>query len=277
MSELCFFPSGSPRAVLSPSVLTAIQSRIDERPPGSLPHAIDFELRPGGVEFGVVPVRALPTEWSSWPVSPDTQGVGLCLPVEGAGHLGVLVMCDGDAAWFVVDDEGTWGSAPSAGQLLDDACRTRLGLLTAPPEHFPDWYWLGQWLSEVVDVSSRLETDSAMLDVITVATAHAAVDIEDLDDLDMAALAGFVVTRHRDHVRAADWSCIHLDALTDAQHPFHKLACGLEVGPFSRWVSAASPPLSDLAAALTSSCTPLGLRLLGAVISDMVLRARVGP
>lgn len=183
----------------------------------------------------------------------------------------------GEAVWFSIDDGWTWGDTPPACQLLEDVCRIRLGLATEPPARSPDWYWLGQWLAEVVDsATDRGANDEPaherLLDVISVASAHPAIDLGDLRGLDMDGLAGFVVEQHREHVHVADWSCIHLDALGDGEHAFHELAGALDIGAFSRWVSAATPPLSDLAAALTVTCTPLGLRLLGSVISDVVLR-----
>ncbi len=279
MSELSSYVQRSSHAVLSTSDLAAIQRQVRRTPSGRHGPVIDFELRSEGPVFGAVPLRAFPVLWSSWSLSADAVGLGLCLPVEGAGHLGVAMNRWGDATWFSIDDGRAWGDTPPACQLLDDVCRVRLGLPTEPPDRLPDWYWLGQWLADVVDTSAPdgWASDDRLCDVITVATAHPAVASDELRDLDMDGLAGFVVERHREHVRVADWSCIHLDAMEDAEHPFHELAGVLDVGAFSRWVSAASPPLSDLASALMASCTPLGLRLLGSVIADTVLRQRMEP
>lgn len=275
MSELSSYVQRSSRAVLSSNDLAAIQNQV--RRIGGGPHGpvIEFELRSDGPEFGAVPLRAFPALWSTWAVSADATGLGLCLPVDGAGHLGVAMNRWGDATWFSIDDGWAWGETPPACQLLDDVCRVRLGLPTEPVDRFPDWFWLGQWLADVVDAASDERTE--LLDVISVAMAHPAVELDELRDLDMDGLAGFLVERHREHVQVADWGCIHLDATNDPEHRFHDLAVALDVGAFSRWVSAASPPLSDLAASLTMSCTPLGLRLLGSVISDMVLRQRIEP
>lgn len=273
MSELSSYVQRSSHAVLSSSDLAAIQHRVRTSSGGANAPAIDFELRPDGPVFGAVPLRAFPAMWSGWSIAPEAVGIGLCLPVDGAGHLGVAMNRRGDATWFSIDDGWAWGDTPPACQLLDDVCRVRLGLSTGPPERLPDWYWLGHWLIDVVDTATF--TDSSLVDVITVASTHPAVEVDELADLDMDGLAGFVIERHREHVRVADWACIHLDAMADVGHPFHDLAVALDVGAFSRWVSAASPPLSDLAASLTTSCTPLGLRLLGSVISDMVLRERI--
>ena len=272
MSELSSYVQRSSHAVLSSSDLAAIQHQVRKHPGGLNGPAIDFELRSGGPVFGAVPLRAFPAAWSGWSIAPDAVGIGLCLPVDGAGHLGVAMNRRGEATWFSIDDGWAWGDTPPACQLLDDVCRTRLGLSTEPPDRLPDWFWLGQWLADVVDTAGVGD----MLDVITVASAHPAVDVDELSDLDMDGLAGFMIERHREHVAIADWTCIHLDAAVDVDHRFHDLAMALDVGAFSRWVSAACPPLSDLATTLTVSCTPLGLRLVGSVISDMVIRQRLG-
>ena len=274
MSELSSYVQRSSHAVLSSSDLAAIQQQVRRSPIGSNGPAIEFELGPGSPVFGAVPLRAFPAQWSRWPISSDAVGIGLCLPVDGAGHLGVAMNRTGDATWFSIDDGWAWGDTPPACQLLDDVCRARLGLPTDPPDRLPDWYWLGHWLADVVDTAT--DAVGHLVDVIAVAGAHPAVEVDELSHLDMDGLAGFVIERHRDHVLTADWACIHLDATADTGHPFHDLAVALDVGAFSRWASAASPPLSDLAASLTASCTPLGLRLLGSVISDMVLRQRIG-
>lgn len=275
MSELSSYVQRSSQAVLSASDLAAIQQQV--RHIGGGPHGpvIDFELRADGPVFGVVPLRAFPALWSSWGVSSDAVGLGLCLPIDGAGYLGVAMNRWGDATWFSIDDGWAWGDSPPACQLLDDVCRVRLGLPTEPADRLPDWFWLGHWLSEIVEAASG--DLGRPLDVISVALAHPAVDFDDLHDDDLEGLSGFLVERHREHVYTADWECIHLDAMNDLEHRFHDLAVALDVGAFSRWASAASPPLSDLAATLTTCCTPLGLRLLGSVISDTVLRQRIEP
>jgi len=276
MSELSSYVRGSSHAVLSSSDLAAIQEQVRRSPEGANGPAIDFELRPDGLVFGVVPLQAVPAVWAGWSMSDDATGLGLCLRVDGAGHLGVAMNRWGDATWFSIDDGHPWDDAPPACQLLDDVCRARLGLPTEPTDRLPDWYWLGQWLSDVAAIAVVGGAGGPRaVDVISVATAHPAIDLDELDDLDMDGLAGFVVGRHREHVLIADWACIHLDAISDNGHPLHDLAAAFDVGAFSRWASAASPPLSDLAAALTATCTPLGLRLIGSVISDTVLRQRM--
>lgn len=281
MSELSSFAQRSSRAVLSSGDLAAIQRRVGiaEAQPGG--PAIDFELHPGGPVFGVVPIQAFPSEWPSWPLPAEATGVGLCFPVDGAGHLGVAMNRRGDATWFSIADGWAWGDTPPACQLLDDVCRLRLGLSTPEPDRSPDWYWLERWLVDIVndafEAAVALERSGAadLVDVLTVATHHPAVEFEDVRGLDLNGLAGFVVERHRTHVEIADWECIRLDAVDDPAHELHQLATALDVGAFSRWVSASAPPLSDLASALTSSCSALGLRLVGAVISDIVLRHRL--
>lgn len=284
MSELSSYVQRSSHAVLSSTDLAAIHRRVGQSSGEHRP-AIDFELRRGGPVFGVVPLRALPAEWPTWPLSLETTGLGLCLPVDGAGYLGVAMSRWGDASWFSIDEGWAWGDSPPGCQLLDDLCRVRLGLRTETPGRSPDWYWLGCWLADVVEaaadvgqgVADRNTLDGGLLDVMTVAMMHPAVELDELCELDMAGLIGFVVERHREHVQIADWECIRLDALADNGHRFHHFAAALDSGAFSRWVSAASPPLSDLASTLTARCTPLGLRLLGSVIADMVLRERVVP
>lgn len=266
------------RPILAPNTVAAIERHL--RRPGVSPHAvIDVEVGPDGASFGTVPLRAFPSEWSAWSVGTGSSVIGVCLPVDGSTHLGVALDRRGRSSWFVVDADGLHHDAPSACQLLDDACRMRLGFPTQQPERPPDWYWLGRWLVGVVDAAHRegVGSPSGQLDVITVASAHPAVDADELGGLDLAGLCGFVVERHRDHVQIADWECIHLDALNDSHHRFHGLAAAFDVGGFSRWVSAASSPLSNLAAQLTECCSPLALRLLGSVIADTVLREQVDP
>lgn len=261
------------RAVLSRRAVAAIEHRIGS---GSSNRAVvDFEFHHERAQFGSVPLRAFPAEWSIWPVAEAALGIGVCLPVGGGAHLGVALDRQGRTAWFVVDDSGARDDSRSACRLLDDACRMRLGLSTDSPDRPPDWYWLGRWLAAVVDAASL--GPHGRLDVITTAAVHPAIDLDELSGLDLAGLCGFVVDRHRDHVRIADWECIHLDALNDAQHPSHVLAAAFDVGGFSRWVTAGSSPLSDLASRLTECCSPLALRLLGAVIADTLLREQIGP
>lgn len=247
--------------------------------------ALDFELSARAPQVGLVPSRAFPTTWSSWALDDQAKGVGLCLPVDATDHIGVAVLRSGAAQsfWFGPSSSAgkrVWLGVPTAHaemspicQLLDDLCRTRLGLSTAPAARSADWYWLGQWMAEILAAAN--ESPDGVLDVITIASAHPAIADDAVGDLDLAELAGFLVERHREHVRVADWECIRLDAIASAGHRFHELGTRFDPGPFSRWVSASSPSLSEFAEPLVACCSSLGLRLLGAVLADTLLRDRL--
>lgn len=259
---------------LSPELLESLIDHLDRQPvPRDV--VVDFEAHSGHLVFGALPLRAFPAQWVSWPVSAAAEGTGVALALDDGRSLVVAVDRSGVSEWFVVRGRQIDRQPSSAGRLLDDACRLRLGGSTPPPDRSPDWYWLGQWLGGVVDAAARCSDQNTLLDVISVASAHPAIEGDELEGLDLAGLCGFVVERHREHVQIADWECIRLDALDDRLHRFHELALSLDLGAFSRWVSASCAPLGDLATELTACCSPLGLRLLGSVIADTIVGERL--
>ena len=229
----------------------------------------DAPVGPGGLELWVG--QALPV---------DCDAVGLCVSVGDRLFVGAIVDRDGSADWFTVDDGLLIFGGSDSYQLLDDLCRRRLGLATAPPGRGTDWYWLHEWLTDVASATwpelGLVEPVAPLLDVVTVASWHPAVDVEELAGLDRAGITSFVVGRHRDHCAAADWSCVRSDALADAGHWGHAWARQLDDGAFSRWMSGGGAPLVALAEPLIAGCSPLALELLGAVVSDVVVRNAVG-
>jgi len=253
--------------------LAANTGRLEPLPDGPV---LELELRDGQIHVGALPRRVLPASWVAWPLSHDVTGVGLVLPLGARRGLVVAVDRTGGSEWLVVDGHRVDPTALPAGRLVDDVCRIRLGFSTPLPDRAPDWYWLGRWLAAVIETAEGRASHVAPLDVITVAAAHPAIESDELVGLDLAGLCGFVVERHREHVGIADWECIQLDALDDPLHRFHELAVALDLGAFSRWVTASCAPLGDLASTLTACCSSFGLRLIGSVIADTMLSERVG-
>ncbi len=246
----------------------------DERPP------LEIVVREGDLATSELVAGDLPGPWIRRPVPVDCSAIGLCVPLAGHSHLGSIVARSGRAQWFgVVDGVISFDSSPSS-RLLDDACRRRLGLETAPPLIGTDWYWISRWLLDIRATVELLDPGLGLqlrlLDLITVAGLHPAVEPDDFAGLDRRGITRLVIERHRDHASVADWSCVRLDALADRHHLGHRLATSLDEGAFSRWISACSVPLSLLAEPLFIGCSPLGLELIGSVIADVVVRRGVG-
>lgn len=246
----------------------------DERPP------LELVIRKGDLAISELVAGDLPGPWIHRPVPADCSAVGLCVPLAGHSHLGSMVARSGRAQWFgVVGGVIRFDSSPSC-RLLDDACRRRLGMGTQPPLIGTDWYWISRWLLDIRATLDLLDpglgVPRRLLDLVTVAGLHPAVEPDDFAGLDRRGIAGLVIERQRDHASAADWRCVRLDALADRHHLGHRLATSLDEGAFSRWISAYSVPLSLLAEPLIAGCSPLGLELIGSVIADVVVRRGVG-
>ncbi len=248
--------------------------------PGSPANDAAFEVvvRHGEAHVAGLDDADLPRPWIERPVPPDSSAIGLCLPLVDRGHLGAMVDLGGRARWFVVVDGRLVQHTSPSCRLLDDVCRRRLGLATRAPLVGTDWYWISRWLSDIRATLSLLGPvgEAGRLDIVTVAGLHPAVDADEFGGLDRRGITRFVIERHRDHAVIADWSCVRLDAIGDPRHHEHRLAVGLDDGAFSRWVSATSIPLSLLAEPLIAGCPTFALELVGAVISDVVVRRGVG-
>lgn len=248
---------------------------LDERP-------IELWLQDDRLVITPLDHAHLPADWPGRPVRHEWAAVGLCLPAGCELHVGAIVDRAGRADWFVVDRGVVLFDVTRSAQLVDDLCRRRLGRPTDPPSVTTDWYWLGCWLQDVVAAASEFdpELESALdhprlLDMVSVAGCHPAVDVEELAGLDRAGIIGFVLERQRDHTAIADWSCIRFDAMIDDRHVGHRWARHLDDGAFSRWMSSTGLPLSTMAEALIEGCSPLALELIGAIVSDVATRRSV--
>lgn len=244
-------------------------------------------IRPAAAELRMIGDRlviswlstlVVPTDWVLRPVAPSVTAVGIVLPVDARGHLGALVDRAGTANWFSIEDGRLRFDDAASCRLLDDLARSRLGLPTEPPLAGTDWFWLGCWLLALHQAMAvpDVHGDGPLLDAVSVAGWHPAIDPDELFGLDFDRLTSHVIDRHRDHAVVADWECVRLDAKGDRRHPFHRLSSTLDTGAFCRWVTACDQPLTALAEPLMVGCSPLALRLIGSVIADVVLRDRVG-
>lgn len=243
------------------------------------PGPIELTLGEGRLTISELDGPDLAVDWVGRSVDPDRTAVGLCLPSGERAHLGAIVDRSGRSDWFVVDDGALWFDASPSCRLIDDLCRRRLGRPTDPPTTTTDWFWIGRWLLDVNaagrSLGSTREGAGHLLDTLTVAGRHPAVEVEELIGLDRAGITSFMVERHRDHAALADWSCVRFDALADEHHVGHRWAHVLDDGAFSRWVSGTDVALSSLAEGLVTGCSPASLELIGAVIADVVVRQSV--
>jgi hypothetical protein len=249
----------------------------DAECPAAGPAATEVALVGERLTIALLPDLDLPGGWLSTPVDASVDAVGIVAPVDTRGYLGAIVDRAGSATWFSVEHGLIRFGAEASCQLLDDLARSRLGLATAPPGTGTDWYWLGCWLHALGQAMPVVEhhRGGRDLDAVCVAGWHPAIDPDDLFGLDFHRLTSLVVGRHRDHAAVADWECVRLDARSDRDHRFHHLGPFRDEGGFSRWVGACSQSLSALAGPLMVGCSPLALRLIGAVIADVVIRQRV--
>ena len=244
---------------------------------GTAPVEPLIELRLHGDDLHVKPIEGgVSAGWVAVQLDPACDAVGLCLPAGGDLYLGAVVDRVGASDTFVVDDGLLVFERLPATSLIEDLSRRRLGLATAAPDIGTDWHWLIRWLVDVAAGTCLvLDPHGTTLDVVTVAGMHPAVEREELVGLDRSGIASFVVERHRQHARSADWECVRLDALIDDGHPAHCWARHLDEGAFSRWITSQGVPLSALAQHLIGGCSPFALELIGAVVSDIVVRHEV--
>lgn len=239
-------------SVLSDRARAVIEGFVRCLPSASERPGFDLEFFSGEGDVGVVPTAAVPIEWAHWELGDEVDAVGLCLPTGSRWTVGAAVDRAGRAEWFTIDDLGAIAPGVRSCLLVEDLCRLRLGMPTEPPERGTDWYWLAAWLQRVV-VTAEI-VDGPALDLLDVALAHPGVALADVEVGDNDAVVGHVVQAHRRHVERADWGCLHLDAVIDTDHPLNDLAGGLDLGAFSRWVSAMTMPVSDFAHSLIDAC-----------------------
>lgn len=250
---------------------------LTELPP-TRPAAAELRMIGDRLAISWLPTLDVATDWLLRPVAPSVAAVGIVLPVDTRGHLGAIVDRAGAADWFSIEHGRLRFDDSASCRLLDDLARSRLGLPTDPPAAGTDWFWLGCWLLALHQAMAVPDAhrDGPLLDAVSVAGWHPAIDPDELFGLDFDRLTSHVIDRHRDHAVVADWECVRLDANGDRRHPFHRLSSMLDAGAFGRWVTACDRPLSALAEPLMTGCSPLALRLIGSVIADVVLRHRVG-
>lgn len=262
---------------LSVDHVLAIEHFLFDRPP-SAAGPIELALQGNRLTIAVIDAADLCADWLDRPIHRDCSAVGLCLPVGDRCHLGAIVDRKGRADWFVVDEGVLLFDESPSSHLLDDLCRRRLGRPTAPPSVTTDWYWLGRWLLDVTAAIRPLAPTAGvnrLLDMVTVAGWHPAIEVDELMGLDRCGIISFVVERQRVHAAIADWSCVRSDARADEHHPGHVWARHLDDGAFSRWMSGVGIPLTTLADTLIGGCSLPALDLVGAVISDVVVRQSV--
>ena len=245
--------------------------RVTAWPSKPLSEGFDLGVRPLDAEQTVVEALAgfdAPPEWLALGVVTEGNARHLvdrtekrrvrCVHlVDRSGASGSTLRLQGEQATILSshDDHDPSGR-------IDDVCRRALGLSTAPPEHSSTELWAVLWLERILEY--RGCSPDTRLTWRDVAEFHPAVALVVADDGRWSAQAAQQLTRLGEVLAdVQSWPALRT-ACAAGEWPVDDvpadMAAWLDDGAFSRWVLGGSPPLDQLAAAVTEVLPPSVMR-----------------